>query len=122
MSSANPGRWHIAGATVALLLAVACAPQATPTTTAPAEKPTQLALATGVAQVAPNPTEAALGRLREQMNDIDPAIAVRVGDKLPDLALPITYPNGSTKTLSLRQETAGQRTILYFYVQDNTPL
>jgi len=69
-----------------------------------------------------DPTQAAQQRLRDFMNDLDPAITVKVGDMLPDLTLPIAYPDGSTRTESLRKETAGHRTILYFYFQDNTPL
>ncbi len=67
-------------------------------------------------------TQAARSRLQAFMNQIDPAVSVKVGDKLPALTLPMAFPDGSTKAVALRDFTAGTRTLLYFYFQDNTPL
>jgi hypothetical protein len=92
-----------------LLLAsiiVGCAASTTPTTS----------------PAAPNPTLAAVARLRAQMNDIDPAISVQVGDLLPNMTLPLALPDGATQDAALREWLAGQYAIVYFYVQDNTPL
>lgn len=89
-----------------VLIVVGCAASAPPT----------------INPAAPDPTLAALARLRTQMNDIDPAISVQVGDLLPDVTLPLALPDGATQTVALREWLAGQYAIVYFYVQDNTPL
>lgn len=107
---------------VVSVLAAACSATSLPTATPSGISTTQVTSSGGASTATLNPTAGAEARLDAQLRNLDPALRVKVGDEIPAVTMPIVSPDGTTKTLALRDFLRDQRTLLYFYVQDNTPL
>ena len=107
---------------VVALLAAACSTTSLPTATPSGLATVPVTSSGGASTATLNPTVAAEARLDAQLRDLDPALRVKTGDLIPAVTMPIVSPDGTTKTLALRDFLRDQRTLLYFYVQDNTPL